>query len=144
MNWVILHCPFTPFMVIFCHVVTSLDRKDLRCLEDFVASMPELKTLPEPVVAFRRLCHAFYSLAKEFVESKLQEGVIGIIPTSVPATHAQGLEIPGFTHSLGNMPGAAQGQPDFNQDWPALEEFLNSNDLGLDLLNGNISAFGAF
>lgn len=73
----ILFAPFVPFIVVFCQVIETRDKRDLARLEAFVNSL-----LPHPAVSeafdkLRRLFQALYSVASQVVESQTGTGKDG-------------------------------------------------------------------
>ncbi|KAF2717628.1 hypothetical protein K431DRAFT_288416 [Polychaeton citri CBS 116435] len=75
LGWTILNSPFTPFHIIFCNVVISLDLNDLALLEDFVASLYSFpgQQPTGAVETFRELCSAFSDLAKHYIAACLKD-----------------------------------------------------------------------
>lgn len=76
-HWAILNAPFTPFIVLFCHVVTTYDVNDLLLLSGFTQSLhnPASNAHPNSEGAERmhKLCRVFYQVAKLYVEAKARE-----------------------------------------------------------------------
>lgn len=69
-SWTMLNCPFTPFIVLFSHIVISLDTDDLQLLRSFVDSLDLLVLRsPESMSRFRQLCNAFCVLAEHYVRA---------------------------------------------------------------------------
>jgi hypothetical protein len=67
-NWTILNCPFTPFIVLFCHVIVSFDLDDLKLMEAFTISLEGLNLrAAASMVNFRVLCEAFLLLATRYI-----------------------------------------------------------------------------
>jgi hypothetical protein len=67
-NWTILNCPFTPFIVLFCHVIVSFDLEDLKLMEAFTISLENLNLRnAKPMINFRVLCEAFLLLATRYI-----------------------------------------------------------------------------
>jgi hypothetical protein len=67
-NWTILNCPFTPFIVLFCHVIVSFDMDDLKLMEAFTISLESLSMrTTTSMVNFRVLCEAFLLLATRYI-----------------------------------------------------------------------------
>lgn len=67
-NWTILNCPFTPFIVLFCHVIVSFDLDDLKLMEAFTISLESLDLrIPRPMINFRILCETFLLLATRYI-----------------------------------------------------------------------------
>ena len=77
-HWAILNAPFTPFMLLFCHVISTYDLSDLQLLADFADSLhtqPENADKPNYNGAERMygLCFVFHRVAKLYVEAKARE-----------------------------------------------------------------------
>ncbi|KAH9870995.1 hypothetical protein J1614_006569 [Plenodomus biglobosus] len=72
-HWSILNAPFTPFIVIFCHVIQKNELSDLNSLFDFVASLESCRTISEGADKLYRMCHMFSQIAKLYVQAKTQE-----------------------------------------------------------------------
>ncbi|EAS33170.3 transcription factor [Coccidioides immitis RS] len=72
-DWTILQCPFVPFLVIFCHTISSGDLDDLKLLEEVATSLQAAGSLSEGAERLYRLCMVFYQVAKVYVDAKRQE-----------------------------------------------------------------------
>ncbi|KAJ5786105.1 transcriptional regulator family: Fungal Specific TF [Penicillium pulvis] len=70
MHWAILVSPFVPFIVIFCHVIATSDKKDLTLLEDFIASLHTLCSISQSVDRLHNICSVFGTVARLYVEAK--------------------------------------------------------------------------
>lgn len=68
MSWFIFLRPFTPFIVLFCHVVETGDRDDLLRLQQFVHSMQHSDT--DAARKHQRLFQVFYNVALRYTELK--------------------------------------------------------------------------
>ncbi|KAK6860911.1 hypothetical protein PG995_004547 [Apiospora arundinis] len=66
----ILHSPFIPFIIVFCHVIETTDQMDLGRLHRFVASIESASQLSEPTTYMQRLFQALYNVAFRYVEVK--------------------------------------------------------------------------
>ncbi|KZL66005.1 fungal specific transcription factor domain-containing protein [Colletotrichum tofieldiae] len=103
-HWAILLTPFTPFFVLFCHVIDTSNVDDLRRLNEFVASLRPACALSEPVEKLHQLCSMLCNVATLYMESKSQQSeergpindefdvylsALGFPPTEYPA---QGME----------------------------------------------------
>jgi hypothetical protein len=73
-NWTILNCPFTPFIVLFCHVIASFDLDDLKLMEAFTIFLEglNLKTATS-MINFRVLCEAFLLLATRYIRMSTRQ-----------------------------------------------------------------------
>ncbi|KAI8941699.1 hypothetical protein NX059_002908 [Plenodomus lindquistii] len=72
-HWSILNAPFTPFIVIFCHVIQKNELSDLNSLFDFVGSLESCRTISEGADKLYKMCHMFSQIAKLYVQAKTQE-----------------------------------------------------------------------
>jgi hypothetical protein len=73
-NWTILNCPFTPFIVLFCHVIVSFDMGDLKLMEAFTISLESLNMrTTTSIINLRVLCEAFLLLATRYI--RLSTGI---------------------------------------------------------------------
>ncbi|KAF6815489.1 fungal specific transcription factor domain-containing protein [Colletotrichum musicola] len=105
----ILLTPFTPFFVLFCHVIDSSSAEDLKRLNDFVASLRPACPLSESVEKLHQLCQMLYNVAILYVETKSQQSeergpisdefdvylsALGFPPAEYPV---QGVETGGMT-----------------------------------------------
>jgi hypothetical protein len=73
LHWTILYAPFVPFIVIFCHVIETSDKEDLRRLEEFVNSLQVSRTVSGAVDKLHRLCRIMCDVAALYVEAKEAE-----------------------------------------------------------------------
>lgn len=65
--------PFAPFFVIFCHVIETLSAEDLRILDEFVASMEQLRDASETVEKLYRVFQVMRDVAVVYVETKSEQ-----------------------------------------------------------------------
>ncbi|KEQ86215.1 hypothetical protein M438DRAFT_353368 [Aureobasidium pullulans EXF-150] len=73
-NWTILNSPFTPFIVLFCHVIVSFDLDDLKLMEAFTISLESLNLrTARPMLNFRVLCETFLLLATRYIRMSTRE-----------------------------------------------------------------------
>ncbi|KAK2025159.1 fungal-specific transcription factor domain-containing protein [Colletotrichum zoysiae] len=72
-HWAILLTPFTPFFVLFCHVIDTSNADDLRRLNEFVTSLRPACGLSEPVEKLHQLCSMLCNVATLYIESKSQQ-----------------------------------------------------------------------
>jgi Fungal specific transcription factor domain len=70
---VLINCPFTPFMVLFCHAIASANLDDLKCLGDFVSSLQSSGETVEAAEKLWRLCHVFHRVAELYIEAKITQ-----------------------------------------------------------------------
>ncbi|ORY11063.1 fungal-specific transcription factor domain-domain-containing protein [Clohesyomyces aquaticus] len=122
LHWSVLQAPFTPFIVIFCNVITNCDPNDLSSLSDFVHSLESCRTISEGADKLYKMCHVFLQVAKLYVQEKQKEtaaqqaspGQTGFFGSPGAAGGAQGgLDLSAMTQfdpylsALGLVPNAA-------------------------------------
>lgn len=125
-NRAILLTPFTPFFVLFCHVIDTSSSDDLKRLNDFVASLQPACTHSESVEKLHQLCNMLYNVAVLYVETKSQQSeergsindefdvylsALGFSPTEypIPGVEAGGMSQPTVqTVQLGNWFSGSQ------------------------------------
>jgi len=144
-HWSLLHAPFTPFTVTFCHVIANptTASEDLQLLGDFVATLKSLSHLSEGVGKLYRLCDVFQKVADLYVKAKAQEAAritmqsSNAAPTTQPSMQPAINDIDGYLSAIGFAP-------------PATDNFANNstggNQLDATYLNdwfyGNSSLMG--
>lgn len=74
-HWVTLNVPFTPFIVVFGHVIGNYRAADddLELLRQFTASLELAGSLSEGINRFHQLCSVFCSVAEAYKRAKSQE-----------------------------------------------------------------------
>lgn len=65
--------PFAPFFVIFCHVIETLSADDLGILEEFVASMEQLRDASQTIEKLYRVFQVMRDVAVVYVETKSEQ-----------------------------------------------------------------------
>jgi hypothetical protein len=144
-HWTLLHAPFTPFTVTFCHIIANPTNAsdDLCLLADFVATLKSLSHLSGGVAKLYRLCDVFQKVADLYVQAKAQEATRTTLQSNSAAPPAQPSmqpainDIDGYLSTIGFAP-------------PAMDSFANnatsSNELDATYLNdwfyGNSSLMG--
>ncbi|EXJ76568.1 uncharacterized protein A1O5_01076 [Cladophialophora psammophila CBS 110553] len=73
LHWTILYSPFTPFIVLFCHVIETSSVDDLRRLEQFTAGLQPVLSMSKGIEKLHRLCKVLYQVAALYVEAKVQQ-----------------------------------------------------------------------
>lgn len=69
----ILFTPFTPFIVLFCHVIETFNMDDLQRLAQFVASLQPAFSMSQPVEKLHRLCQVLHQVAALYVEARAKQ-----------------------------------------------------------------------
>ncbi|KAH6894642.1 hypothetical protein B0T10DRAFT_258238 [Thelonectria olida] len=70
LHWTILYAPFTPFTVLFCHVIETSNAGDLERLDQFAASLQPVSSMSPAIAKFQRLCRVLHQIASLYVEAK--------------------------------------------------------------------------
>ncbi|KAL2150119.1 hypothetical protein VTH82DRAFT_7795 [Thermothelomyces myriococcoides] len=71
-RWNIIYVPFTPVIILFCHIVETSDEEDLRRLADFVESLQPVCGASEAVAKFHRICQVLHNVASLCIRVKAQ------------------------------------------------------------------------
>jgi hypothetical protein len=69
----LLASPFSPFLVIFCYVITTFSQADLKLLGSFVESLRRPAQVSAAAGKLHKLCNVFYTVAKLYVDAKAAE-----------------------------------------------------------------------
>ncbi|KAH7120309.1 hypothetical protein B0J13DRAFT_649065 [Dactylonectria estremocensis] len=69
-HWTLLFAPFTPFIVLFCHVIETQDKADLNHLNAFVTSMESVPSLSDAASKMHHLFQVLYRIALRYVECR--------------------------------------------------------------------------
>lgn len=91
LNWTVLYAPFTPLIVLFCHVIEMASNRrqanensiedeitsDLALLEAFAASLQPLVSLSQAIGRMHSLCRLLHQLATLYVQAKRVEDDAG-------------------------------------------------------------------
>ncbi|KAF2162556.1 hypothetical protein M409DRAFT_69123 [Zasmidium cellare ATCC 36951] len=78
LSWNLLYGTFTPIIVVFLHVISSFDGRDLELLLQFYNSLENLPDSSEGTTRFRNACAIFCSVAKAYV------GTNAMVPSTAP------------------------------------------------------------
>lgn len=72
---VLLHCPFTPYVVLFTHIIANplSTASDLQLLEDFVGSLQSLAHISQGVAKLAHICRVFWRVAELYSQAKKKE-----------------------------------------------------------------------
>lgn len=75
LHWVTLNTPFTPFTVVFSHIIAKYQEseQDLQLLQGFVSSLEHVAPLSEGVGRFHQLCLTFYQVAEAYISTEQRE-----------------------------------------------------------------------
>lgn len=111
-NWTILNCPFTPFIVLFCHVIVSFDLDDLKLMEAFTISLESLNLrTATSMINFRVLCEAFLLVATRYIRMSTRRSQDSNLfsnqnTDSTHGTPSSGLEIAHSVIDGNDFPGS--------------------------------------
>jgi amidase len=75
----LLHAPFVPFIVIFCHIIETCDKNDLDLLESVIKTL-QSATDSVPSSGVRKEYHLFkalYDAASSYIDAKLSKAAFG-------------------------------------------------------------------
>lgn len=73
LHWTILYSPFTPFIVLFCHVIETSNADDLQLLDQFVESLQPALSSSQAIEKLYRLCKLLHQVAALYFEAKGQQ-----------------------------------------------------------------------
>ncbi|KAL5114064.1 hypothetical protein ACEQ8H_008041 [Pleosporales sp. CAS-2024a] len=125
-HWTILQAPFTPFIVLVCHLIQNKNDTDLQSLEDFVTSLESCRTLSEGADKLYKMCHLFLRVAKLYLQAKARnaKATLQTFPPSQPAYYpsstdgqhigpAPKTDFDPYLSALGLMPNATWPMADY-------------------------------
>ncbi|KAJ5461438.1 uncharacterized protein N7458_002990 [Penicillium daleae] len=133
MHWAIFLSPFVPFIVIFCHVITTSDSQDLTRLEDFVASLRPLCRFSQSIDRLHNLCSVLGTVARLYVEAKSRKQA-----GEDQNMASVGQEFDAYLSALGLAPGNAVA----NNPWGAFQPDGSSMNTGVPDASLQTSEFG--
>lgn len=67
LHFTLLHTPFTPFLVIFCHIIETQSPSDLAMLENFLQTMQPARGTSSAIEKMYLVCDVFHRVAKLFI-----------------------------------------------------------------------------
>ncbi|KAK4170522.1 hypothetical protein QBC43DRAFT_306371 [Cladorrhinum sp. PSN259] len=150
-QWNIMHVPFIPLIIIFCHIVETSNIEDLQRLTDFVHGLQPVCAVSETVGKLYRVCQVLLNVATLCVKTREQRQQN---PQNMDVTVAEN-NIDMYLSQLGFMPPYAPpqstplygstGMPanaDFSADQAAqLGSWFSGNTHILGLLEEDLSGF---
>ncbi|KAF2802192.1 uncharacterized protein BDZ99DRAFT_552095 [Mytilinidion resinicola] len=147
-GWAVMNAPFTPFLVLFCHVITVYEQSDLSLLCDFVATLYSHKKTSVSTEKLRRLFDVFYRVAKVYVESKTQD-LYGSQPAgnAIPPSNdfmdvGYGAEFDAYLSQLGMAPNPVYPNTAQENEFDAstnLQEWFSGNQYIMGLLEQDLT-----
>ncbi|KAI9930802.1 hypothetical protein MW887_011560 [Aspergillus wentii] len=72
-HWTLLFAPFSPFIVIFCHIIETQDQSYLPHLQAFVESITSAPTVSDAAARMYRLFLVLYNVALRYVEFRTSQ-----------------------------------------------------------------------
>ncbi|KAH3269453.1 hypothetical protein KXW55_003958 [Aspergillus fumigatus] len=72
-HWTLLFAPFSPFIVIFCHVIETQDQSYLSPLHDFVDSIKLAPTVSDAAARMYHLFLVLYNVALRYIELRTSQ-----------------------------------------------------------------------
>ncbi|EFQ98853.1 fungal specific transcription factor domain-containing protein [Nannizzia gypsea CBS 118893] len=109
-TWVLLQCPFAPFMVTFCHTIAASDHDDLKLLGEVATSLRVAADVSEAADRLYRLCLVFYQVAKLYVDVQPKE------PHDYPVIPKPGEAFDEYLTSLGFGPNTLTAETTENSN----------------------------
>jgi hypothetical protein len=67
LHWTLLHTPFTPFLVIFCHIIETQSASDLAMLGEFLETLQPARGTSSAIEKMYLVCDVFHRVAKLFI-----------------------------------------------------------------------------
>ncbi|UPX18888.1 uncharacterized protein EKO05_0009171 [Ascochyta rabiei] len=67
LHWTLLHTPFTPFLVIFCHIIETQSTSDLAMLGGFLETLHPARGTSSAIEKMFLVCDVFHRVAKLFI-----------------------------------------------------------------------------
>lgn len=64
----LLFAPFVPFIILFCHVIETQDKRDLDLLSGFTSSMKSAPAISDAATRMLQLFRVLFSAARHYVE----------------------------------------------------------------------------
>ncbi|KAK4185955.1 hypothetical protein QBC35DRAFT_502472 [Podospora australis] len=150
LNWNVIYIPFIPIIVLFCHIVETSDRDDLKRLSDFVDGLLPVCPVSEAIDKLYRISQVLLNVANLCIKTRSQGATnqnMSMVGNDVdmylnqlgfmPQYHAH----PGSTAAgYGNSGGNASA--DLNADQAAqLGNWFSGNTHILGLLDEDLSGF---
>ncbi|TAQ90990.1 hypothetical protein B7494_g722 [Chlorociboria aeruginascens] len=140
--WALFYNPISPFMVIFCHVVTTLDTTDLDNLRLFSESLKPVGMIYESAERLYSLTLAFYQVAEVYINETIQSRAVA---STIGTQHSpQGRE---FYSGFGTtwqeqwpIPGIMNQEETFganNDQIMAMEDWFAGDSYMMGVLDGN-------
>ncbi|CAG9945031.1 unnamed protein product [Clonostachys rosea f. rosea IK726] len=69
-HWTLLFTPFTPLLIVFCHVFESLDPDDLHMLQNFTSSLEPVRHMSESIDQLHSVATTLYNVASSYLRAR--------------------------------------------------------------------------
>jgi hypothetical protein len=158
-HWTLLHAPFTPFTITFCHVIAHPARsiKDLCLLGEFTATLRKLSHVSESMAKLYRICDVLQKVADLYVKAKAQEAASSITAAAATAQSTNRTIAPqhpvqstirnidGYLSAIGIAPathnlGGTHMQHNDQADTSYLHDWFHGNGSLMGLLEHDLSS----
>lgn len=109
--------PFAPFFVLFCHVIETLDMRDLGLIKGFASSLNSLRGVSDTSEKLFNICQAMCNVACAYQEDVWQDGQQLRTPEGLNAEFNAFLAPLGLGAQQEPVTNAAHGQIPEITDW---------------------------
>ncbi|CAH0024442.1 unnamed protein product [Clonostachys rhizophaga] len=96
-HWTLLFTPFTPLLIVFCHVFESLDPDDLHMLQNFTASLEPVRHMSESIDQLHSITTTLYNVASSYLRARTKA-------TEGPEAQMLDDSFTGYLNQLGLLP----------------------------------------
>ncbi|CAG9990315.1 unnamed protein product [Clonostachys byssicola] len=96
-HWTLLFTPFTPLLMVFCHVFESLDPDDLDMLQNFTASLEPVRHMSESIDQLHSVATTLYNVASSYLRARTKA-------TEGPEAQMLDNSFTGYLNQLGLLP----------------------------------------
>ncbi|CAI6036360.1 unnamed protein product [Clonostachys chloroleuca] len=96
-HWTLLFTPFTPLLVVFCHVFESLDPDDLHMLQNFTTSLEPVRHMSESIDQLHSVATTLYNVASSYLRARTKA-------TEGPEAQMLDDSFTGYLNQLGLLP----------------------------------------
>jgi hypothetical protein len=157
-HWTLLHAPFTPFTMTFCHIIAYPARsiKDLCLLGDFTVTLGKLSHVSESMAKLYRICDVLQKVADLYVKAKAEEAASGTTTTATaqstngvttprPPVQSTTRNIDGYLSAIGIAPvtqnlGGTHMRDNDQADTSYLHDWFHGNGSLMGLLEHDLSS----
>jgi hypothetical protein len=157
-HWTLLHAPFTPFTMTFCHIIAYPARsiKDLCLLGEFTVTLGKLSHVSESMAKLYRICDVLQKVADLYVKAKAEEAASGTTTTATaqstngvttprPPVQSTTRNIDGYLSAIGIAPvtqnlGGTHMRDNDQADTSYLHDWFHGNGSLMGLLEHDLSS----